>query len=202
MLRSRMRERGLSQGQVAVMIRCHPSRVSRALSASSIPPRHLIEAIAMRLDVEVPMVMRMWADADAIRREGRACREDGGPPDGLASYSDLIRALSGLIDSAGLSQRELTRRDRSGILRRSTLGAVLRGERSARRDVVLAIVRTCGAGLAAVAAWDAAWEALGRPHREARLQRSAEIYSRIKRADRRSDLAYERRALHRATWPW
>lgn len=202
MLRARMRERGLSQGQVALAVRCHPSRVSRALSGQSVPPRHLIEQIAHHLGVDVPEVMRQWADADAIRREGDVCRADGGPPDSLTSYSGLLAALRDLLAARGLSHRSLVGRDQSGLLRRSTVGAVLRDERSLRLDVVMAIVRACGVSAGAADAWGAAWQDLGQPHREARLQHSAEAYSRIRRADRRSELAYERWALRQASSRW
>lgn len=53
------------------------------------------------------------------------------------------------------------------MLKRSTVGAVLRGERPARRDVVIAIVHACGLGNIVVAEWDAAWRRLGQPYLEA-----------------------------------
>lgn len=183
-LRTRLQERGLTQGQVALRINCHPSTVSRALSGGSIPPRDMTRRIADLLEVDVSALM---AEADMIRRHGRTSRADGFPPDGLASYTDLLAALRDLLAARDLSHRELVQRDRSEVLRRSTVGAVLRGERSGRQDIVLAIVRACGVSTAATEAWDAAWREVGQPVREARLLRSAETYSRLRRASLRAE---------------
>lgn len=101
---------------------------------------------------------------------GRPCRIGGRPPGDLARYTDLLDALRDLLRRCRMSQREVVRRDRTGVLRRSTLGAVLRGERPARRDVVIAIVRACGLGESAVAGWHTAWSRLGQPYLEAQRE--------------------------------
>ena len=107
-----------------------------------------------------------------FNRAGRrqAAHNGSGPtPGDLAHYSDLLHALRDLLRRrCRLSQREVVRRDHTGVLKRSTVGAVLRGERPARRDVVIAIVHARGLGNSVVAEWDAAWRLLGQPYLEAR----------------------------------
>lgn len=86
-----------------------------------------------------------------------------------------MRALRHLLRAQGISERELERRDRQ--LRRSTVGAVLRGDRGARLEMVTAIVRVCGVRGEAAQAWADAWARLSQPDL---LQRRArgEAYAR------------------------
>jgi transcriptional regulator with XRE-family HTH domain len=177
-LRDRLDETGLSQARLAARLRCDRSRVSRALSGREVPPRHLIERIAEELGGDTVKARRQWDRADRIRRQASACRAGGGPPDDLDRYADLLRALRDLLRGRGISQRQVVQRDLSGRLRRSTVGAVLRGERTAQRDVVVAIVRACGVSDTAVAAWATAWSRLGRPHQEEQHRRRREGYER------------------------
>ena len=96
-LRIAMREQGLSQAQLGLRLGCDRSRVSRALSAREVPPRHLIMQIAETLGADVSAVQRRWARNDARRRNARArtaaCAAGGGPPPTLDAYADLLRAL-------------------------------------------------------------------------------------------------------------
>ncbi|MFD8336780.1 helix-turn-helix domain-containing protein [Streptomyces solisilvae] len=178
--RDGLKARGLSQAQVAIRIGCDRSRVSRALSGSELPPLHLIEAVARAMGMDADETRRQWSHADALRRKSRACRAGGGPPDDLRTYMDMLCALRDLLVGRGLSQRELIRRDTTGTLRRATLGAVLRGKRSARREVVGAIVAACDVNDAAAAAWDTTWYRLGRPYQQEQHRRRYEGY-KIKR---------------------
>jgi transcriptional regulator with XRE-family HTH domain len=157
---------------------CDRSRVSRALSGREVPPRDLIERIAAALGDDIGETRRRWDHADIVRRQARACRAGGGPPDGLDRYTDLLQALRDLLRGRGISQRQLVQRDQSGRLRRSTVGAVLRGERTAQRTVVIAIVRACGVSDTAAAAWATAWWRLGRPHQQEQHRRRREGYER------------------------
>ncbi|MGH3719584.1 MAG: helix-turn-helix domain-containing protein [Pseudonocardiaceae bacterium] len=86
------------------------------------------------------------------------------PPTDLDSREEFILALRALVDRRGISQRELVQRDETGLLRPATLSAVLRMQRSARRDVTIAIVRACGVPDPAVDHWAAAWDHLVRPN--------------------------------------
>jgi transcriptional regulator with XRE-family HTH domain len=173
-LHEQMAAKRVSQSQLARQVLCDRSRISRALSGREVPSRELVERIAGQLGVGVGETRRRWQEVDRIRRRARG---EGGPPEDLCSYADLIGALSHLIQGRDLSHRELIRRDRSHTLRRSTVGAVLRGQRSASRDVVSAIVRACGVDdPVCQAAWDDAWQRLGRSHRQEQHDRQVSGY--------------------------
>ncbi|WP_405149101.1 helix-turn-helix transcriptional regulator [Sphaerisporangium sp. NBC_01403] len=174
-LRERLKASGMSHARLGILIRYERSRVSRALSGREVPPRHRIEQIAQVLGADVDLAMRRWKAADALRRKGRVSKAGGGPPNGIASYTDFLSALRDLLSQHGISQRKLAH-DSNGRLRRSTVGAVLRGERSARPEMVAAIVQACGEGEAAMAAWDALWWRYGRPHQEEQHRRRREGY--------------------------
>lgn len=182
-MRVEMRERGLSVAKLARDLGYDRSWVSRALSARQLPPRDLIMQIARHLDVDTAAAERRWRRNNARQQNVRA-RIAGGPPPGLRTYQDLRQALRELLQVRGISQRELTRRDPR--LRRSTLGAVLRGERSAGQGMVIAVVRACGVSEQAEQAWADAWWRLGLPHRLEQRRRSAEGYKRKIRAARMS----------------
>jgi plasmid maintenance system antidote protein VapI len=173
-MRVAMREQQLSQAQLAIRLGCDRSRVSRALSGRELPPRHLIMQIAEALGTDVAAAERRWARNKARMRKARARTAGGGPPPGLRTYAELLRELRDLLSLQGVSQRELTRRDQR--LSRSTVGAVLRGERSARQSMVIAIVRASGVSEEAERAWAAAWWHLGRPHQIEQHRRRHEGY--------------------------
>lgn len=118
------------------------------------------------------MARELRAAADASRRRHLIRETEGHPPD-LDSYPALCQALRDLIDRRGISQRELARRDETGLLKRATVGAVLRMERAAQREVTIAIVRACGVSDSAVEDWDAAWHCWGLPHRQAMERRQS-----------------------------
>jgi transcriptional regulator with XRE-family HTH domain len=177
-MRVAMAELGLSQAQLAIRLGCDRSRVSRALSGRELPPRHLIVRIAQALGTDVAAAERRWARNAARTRNARArtaaSAAGGGPPPGLQTYADRRQALRDLLRLRGISQRELTRRD--GRLRRSSVGAALRGERSAGLGAVIAIFRACGVSEEAEQAWAAAWWRLGRPYQEMQHRRRREGY--------------------------
>jgi transcriptional regulator with XRE-family HTH domain len=172
-LRARMREQGLSQAQIAIRLGRDRSRVSRALSAGEVPPRQLIDDIARLVGADPTETSGRWARADALRHKARALAAGGGPPAGLTSYPDLLGALRELLRARGISQRDLAQR---AGLPRSTIGAALRGERSAQHHVVVAIVRACGVTTDAEHAWSATWWRLGSPHQQERRRNRYEGY--------------------------
>src|SRR5260370_25503974 len=108
-------------------------------------------------------------------RVTRACQAAGGPTAGLSSYPGLTQTLSKLLRGRGISQRELARR--APDLQRSTLGAMLRGERTASRNTVMAIVRACGVSAEAEQAWPASWWQLGSPRQQRRRRARYAGYS-------------------------
>lgn len=176
-LREQLRASGRSHGELAIRLRCDRSTVSRALSGREVPPRQRIQEIAQALGADVDLTMRRWRAADAIRRKGRVGKAGSasGPPDGIASYSALLVALRDLMRRHRISQRRLADAS-NGRLRRSTIGAALRGERSAGPQMVAAIVRACAGGEADLAAWEALWWHYGRPYRKERHRRRREGY--------------------------
>lgn len=147
------------------------SWISRALSGRRMPPLPLIERIATRCGASDETARKLWEAADSIRRKHLAHQTEGYPRPDLDGYPEFCQALRDLVDRRGISQRELVRRDETGLLRRSTVGAVLRMERSTRRDVAVAIVRACGVTDAAVEHWSAAWDDIASPTRQAMERR-------------------------------
>lgn len=176
------RRRGLTYQQLARRIDRHPSTVSRLFAVKHFPARETVRRVAHVVGADTTAAMRLWEKAAAARQASRQCRAEGGPPDGLSTAADFRHALQALLASRGLTHRELARRDTTGLLKRSTVGAVLRGERGAREDVVMAIVDACGASSEARDAWQDAWRDLARPDRVARLIRQEEGYRRLQRA--------------------
>jgi Helix-turn-helix domain len=168
-------EREMTNTQLAREIWCDPSRISRALSGRHMPPWELIEQIAATCGACGDVARDLWDAADAARQVHLIRRTEGYPPPNLADYGQFCAALRDLVDGRGISQRELVRRDETELLRRSTVGAVLRMQRSARRDVTIAMVRACGVPDAAVDDWVAVWDRLGRPNREAMDDRRRQI---------------------------
>jgi transcriptional regulator with XRE-family HTH domain len=184
-MRVAMRDQGLSQAQLAIRLGCDRSRVSRALSGRELPPRHLILRIAEALGTDTDAAERRWTRNRARIRNARtraaAPAVAGGPPPELSDYCGFLRALNDLLRENGITQRELTRGNH--YLKRSTVGAVLRGERSAHLGMVIAIVRACGVSQDAEQAWTAAWWRLGYPNQTEQHRRRREGYKRMNRAE-------------------
>lgn len=164
-LRDAMRERRRAQKQLARVAGVDRSTVSRWLSGRMLPPLEPLLRIAADLHADVVTVEHQWGLAAEAMRDPQVRREaylaGGAPPARLVSHADLMRALRGLLQARGISQRELERRDPR--LRRSTVGATLRGERGARLDMVTAITRACDVQDQASAAWADAWARLAGP---------------------------------------
>ena len=92
----------------------------------------------------------------------------------------MYDALGDLITGKVGSQRELVRKDNSGQLTRSTIGAILRHERSLSHDVLIRVLTVCEVSDKEREAWMDAWERFGRPRREAMEElRCAIAYSRL-----------------------
>ncbi len=173
-LRAAMATQEISCGTLAKRVPCHRTHVSRAVSGRILPDRDRLLRLARLLGVDETAVGHQWDRAAASRRDRRARRDahtaGGTPPAGLASHMDLMHALGDLLRDRGISQRELERLDPE--LRRSTVGAVLRGQRGAHRDQVAAIVRACGIQGEAARAWEDAWTRLSIPDLNQRATRA------------------------------
>jgi transcriptional regulator with XRE-family HTH domain len=177
-VRALMTARGLSRAQLAIRIGCDRSRVSRALSARDLPPRHLIIEIARSLGMDAAPAEQQWVRCKLRRRDAHArdtaVAAGGGPPPDIRTRYDLLGALRDLMATRGISQRELARRHY--WLRRSTVGAALRGDIAIREDLVWTIVRACGVTQDAQAAWRDAWRRVGRPHQQQQHRRRRDGY--------------------------
>ncbi|WP_131732292.1 hypothetical protein [Actinomadura formosensis] len=77
--------------------------------------------------MDVTETRELWQQADVVRRAGRTCQANDGPPWDLDSYLSMLQALRDLLASRGLSQRAVVRQDESRRLRPSNVSAVLRG---------------------------------------------------------------------------
>ena len=144
-----------------------------------LPPLEPLLQIAADLHADIMTLKRQWDLAADVMRDPQVRREaylaGGAPPARLVSHTDLMRALQGQLRARGISQRELERRDPR--LRRSTVGAMLRGERGARLDMVTAITLACGVQGEAARAWANAWAQLSQPDMEQRRARG-DAYAR------------------------
>ncbi len=202
-LRARLKVLGRTHEYVGRKIEYHQSTVSRALSGRVLPSRQVIMAIAGALDCDVEETGRRWSTAadiyQARSRERRVQQEAGWPPP-IKDYPELLDALQWLLHNRRLSHRELA--DRDPALRRSTVGAVLRGARSARRDMVIAILRECEVSDSLkVGAWLSAWERVGALHMAECHRRQMEGYRR-RRVGEAVSAAVERARQHaRGLWP-
>jgi hypothetical protein len=79
----------------------------------------------------------------------------------------MYDALDALIVRSVGSHRELIRRDESGLLTRSTTGAVKRHDRSLSYEVLVQVLTICGVSGGEWDEWMTAWEDYGRWRRQA-----------------------------------
>lgn len=177
-IHARLNEAGVSYEDIARDAYCSRSSVSRALCGKRLPPWELVEAVAVRCQAEQSVARRLWDAAYDSRRRRQARVPAGSPEPGIDSWQSLYRALGDLIVARAGSQRELVRRDGSGLLSRSTLGAVLRYDRSLSREVLVRILAACEVSDAEHVEWMAAWERWGEPRRMAMDARRRDIARR------------------------
>jgi len=155
--------------------------VSRALCGRRLPPWQVIEAAAIRCSASTDEARRLWEAARnaQLRREGRR-RKATRPPSDIDSWGSMYDALDDLITRRAGSHRQLAKKDTSGRLTRSTIGAILRYERSLSYDVLDQVLVTCGVSGVEREAWMDAWERYGKPRRDAMdYQRRTIAWSRL-----------------------
>ena len=178
-LRDAMRERRRGQRQLARLAGVDRSTVSRWLSGRMLPPLEPLLQIAADLHADVAAVEHQWVRAADAMRDPQVRREaylaGGAPPARMVSHADLRRALRRLLRARQISHRELELRDPH--LRRSTVGAILSGERGASLDMVMAITRACGVQGDAARAWADAWARVSKLDMDQRRAR-ADAYAR------------------------
>jgi hypothetical protein len=177
---ARLDETDTTYQQVADDVSYSRSWVSRALCGRRLPPWQLIETIARRCEASPREARKLWEAAEAAQLRRHVRRIGTPPPPDIASWPDMYDALGHLITSKVGSHRELVRKDESGQLTRSTIGAILRYERSLSRDVLIRVLTVCEFSDKEREAWMDAWERYGRPRREAMDDlRRAIAYSRF-----------------------
>ena len=177
---ARLDEADTTYEQVAGDISYSRSWVSRALCGRRLPPWQLIETIAGRCGASPREARKLWEAAEAAQLRRQVRRIGTSPPSDIASWLDMYDALGDLITSKVGSHRELVRKDERGQLTRSTIGAILRHERSLSRDVLIRVLTVCELSDKEREAWMDAWERYSRPRREAMEDlRRAIAYSRL-----------------------
>ncbi|WP_197048649.1 helix-turn-helix domain-containing protein [Streptosporangium roseum] len=184
-LAQRLEERGHTHTSIAEITQYSRTTVSRVLSGRVVPSSGAVTAIASALGYDVQQTLRRWEKVEAIRQKQRcalrAQRNTSVSPADITSYSGLLEGLRQLMRRNGLSQNRLSTMEPS--LKRSTLGAVLRGDRSLRRDTVIVIMRACQVSdLREVSGWLAAWERLGQPDMLRRQENRLRGYRRRRKA--------------------
>lgn len=157
----------VSYEQIARDVYCSRSSVSRALCGRQLPPWTLVEAVAVRCEASPWEARRLWDVAETSLRRRQARTVARTPVSRIDSWLSMYQALGDLIVARVGSQRELVRRDSSGLLSRSTLGAILRFDRSLSYEVLIQILALCEVGDAERAEWMVAWERWGEPRRRA-----------------------------------
>jgi transcriptional regulator with XRE-family HTH domain len=180
---ARLDETGTTYDQVAHDIAYSRSWVSRALCGRRLPPWQLIEVIVRRCGASPREARKLWEAAEAAQSRRQVKRISAPPPPDVDSWRDMYDALGDLITSRVGSHRELVRKDESGQLTRSTIGAILRHERSLSHDVLIRVLAVCELDDDERQAWMDAWERYGKPRREImeELRRSI-AYGRLHQA--------------------
>ncbi|ANZ37070.1 hypothetical protein BBK82_14340 [Lentzea guizhouensis] len=159
---------GLTNDRLGARIGYHGTTVSRACNGKAVPSWALVSAIVVACHGDVGLARRLWEDAvqaQRVRRNQRIRREPIGRID---SFDGLSAGLRQMWLDTGLSQRAIVHADESGRLRRSSLGAVLRGERRPHKELTAALTRACGGDEQTVAVWVQVWEQLDADHQRAR----------------------------------
>jgi transcriptional regulator with XRE-family HTH domain len=164
---ARLDAAAVSYEQIARDTYCSRSSVSRGLCGRNLPPWKMVEAAAIRCGASTVEARKLWdaADASARRRQARTAART--PASRIDSWMIMYQALGDLIVAKVGSQRELERRDSSGLLSRSTLGAIVRWDRSLSHEVLIQILKVCEVSDAERAEWMVAWERYGEPRRQA-----------------------------------
>jgi transcriptional regulator with XRE-family HTH domain len=185
----RLDETGTTYEQVASEMVYSRSWVSRALCGRRLPTWQVIEATAACCGASPEEARSLWEAAmtTQLRRKTRR-RIATHPPSDIDSWESMYDALGDLIARKVGSHRELARADNSRRLTRSTIGAILRRERSLSYEVLDQVLVSCGVSGDEREAWMDAWEHYGKPRREAmEEERRAIAYSRLQSRRSASD---------------
>jgi hypothetical protein len=163
---ARLDENGVTYDEIAHDLTYSRSWVSRGSCGRRLPPWELVEAVASRCGASRTDARKLWEAADASQRRRRVRVAAGTPPEGITSWQGMYDALGDLIAGRAGSQRALVRRDKSGQLRRATVGAIVRHDRSLSYDVLIQILAACEVTSSEKEKWLDTWQRWGRQRRE------------------------------------
>ncbi|MDX8144094.1 helix-turn-helix transcriptional regulator [Lentzea sp. BCCO 10_0061] len=180
---------GLTNARLGARIGYHGTAVSRACNGKTVPSWALASAIVVACRADVGLARRLWEAADKQQRMHRNLRVRREPSGQISTFDDLSDALREMWLDTGLSQRAIVDAAESGWLRRSNLGAVLRGERRPRRGMTEALVRACGGNEQSVDMWAQAWDRLNEVEAERRRARAFAVREQRRRYFRRAQAA-------------
>jgi len=158
-LRGQKERAGLTYVQMAEQPECTvaASTLSRADDGSRLPTRQTVHAYAAACGADPAQAERLWCRARYRFRQQRQARRIGPRPETVLDFADLRQAMAELRERCGgPSLAQLSRHAPTGLLPRSTLGAVLRGTALPRKDLMLAFVRALGVQDTRV--WERAWD--------------------------------------------
>jgi transcriptional regulator with XRE-family HTH domain len=166
-VQERLNKTGTTYDQVAGDVYHSRSWVSRELCGRRLPPWQLIETIATRCGASPSEAKKLWEAAETAQLRRQVRRISALPRSDIDSWQDMYADLGDLIISKFGSHRKLVSKDESGQLTRSTIGAILRRERSLSHEVLTRVLAACEVSDKEREAWMDLWERYGRPRREA-----------------------------------
>ncbi|WP_079148941.1 helix-turn-helix domain-containing protein [Streptomyces agglomeratus] len=131
----------ISYGQLSSMTGYSKSTLHRALTGKRCP-REVAEAVAHACGAKLEEPTKKW-----LARQGKPAPSQGEiDPNSINTRGDLQAAMRELLAASGLSLRQLELRAGVGVLPRTTVNEVVRGNRIPREELLLTFVRTLGRG--------------------------------------------------------
>ncbi|MFD3504128.1 helix-turn-helix domain-containing protein [Streptomyces sp. NPDC058678] len=158
-LRGQKERAGLTYAQMAERPECTvtPTTLSRADDGSRLPTWQAARAYAEACGADLVQAERLWCRARYRARQQHQSGRAGSRPETVMDFADLRQAMVELRERCGgWSLVTLSQRAPTGLLPRSTLGAVLRGTALPRRDLLIAFVMACG--VQDIRPWERAWD--------------------------------------------
>lgn len=176
-LRDQLSERGLTHGQLAIQIGVSRPTISRALSGNVVPSKPVIYQIAITLNADLERALRRRQHAEHILRkfvqQQHYLAKERAPV--AWDAHGLRNALRQLMRQHGVSQLTVSQ---VATIPTSTISAALCGHRIMTREVIHAILNTCGITGLTMDAWDRVWQQVCEPSQRAALRRRWHGYTR------------------------
>ncbi|WP_198548864.1 ATP-binding protein [Streptomyces sp. PRh5] len=131
----------ISYGQLSAMTGYSKSTLHRALTGKRCR-QEVAEAVAHACGAKLEEATKKW-----LSRQGQPLPTQGEiDPNSINTRGDLQAAMRELLAASGLSLRQLELRAGVGVLPRTTVNEVVRGNRVPREDLLLSFIRTLGGG--------------------------------------------------------